>query len=95
MHRMNKEAYRRKYLYSLRAKGIFYSVSFTIATMVEQLQSWTAQVHNLILYKKSFLISSNLNSYMNVSIVVLNLLNVKDMTIFKINLIDIGTFALL
>ena len=40
MHKMNKEAY--------RIGGNTYSESVAIATRVEQLQSWTAQVHYLI-----------------------------------------------
>ena len=49
MREINKEAYRREHLYSQRAKGHFFnSVSITIAIMVKQLQSWTAQVHYLI-----------------------------------------------
>ena len=96
MHKMNKEAYRREHLYSLRANvELFYSVSVTIVIRVKQIQSWTAQVNYLIRYKKSFIISYILYSYMNSSICVLHLLNIKDMTIFKIDLVDIGTITLL
>ena len=42
-----------------------------------------------------FIISYILYSYMNFSIDVLNLFNIKDMIIFKVDLVDIGTLALL
>ena len=46
-------------------------------------------------YKKSLSYLTLVYSYMNFSIDVLNPFNIKDMTTFKVDLVDIGTFALL